>query len=222
MSWQTCRTNVRGCIDDINRIIHLPRLLPPVSWIRTVAEAEAAGRLAEVYRTVAARRGKVSDIMKVQSLNPQAMAAHLDLYMAVMFTRSGLSREERETVAVVVSAANRCEYCVSHHAEALVAYRRDDECVRALARDFRAVELPGRQRAMAEYADKLTRTPDQVRDADIAALRDAGLEDDEILDLNLVVAYFNFVNRIALGLGVAGSPAEVTGYLTDAPGDSRE
>ncbi|MDQ3522084.1 MAG: carboxymuconolactone decarboxylase family protein, partial [Gemmatimonadota bacterium] len=63
------------------------------------------------------------------SLHPAAMQAHMDLYMAVMFQRSGISREERELIAVVVSAANRCAYCVSHHAAALNAYWKDQERV---------------------------------------------------------------------------------------------
>ena len=188
-----------------------------MTWIKTINETEASGPLAEAYRAVGARRGKVSDIMKVQSLNPKAMAAHLDLYMALMFGSSRLSREERELIAVVVSAANHCHYCVSHHSEALRVYWRDEARVRTLTRDFRAAELPERSHRIAEYADKLTRLPDQTTAADIAVLRDAGLSDEEILDTNLVIGYFNFVNRVAMGLGVAGSPEEMRGYSTGEP-----
>jgi uncharacterized peroxidase-related enzyme len=187
-----------------------------MAWITTIEETDAVGRLAAAYRAVGARRGRVSNIMKAQSLNPGAMQAHLDLYVALMFDKSGLTREDREVVAVVVSAANRCAYCVSHHAEALRAYMRDEERIRALARDFRSVKLPERLRRIAEYADKLTRSPDQVAAADVAALRDAGLCDEEILGVNMVTAYFNFVNRIALGLGVTSSPEEQQGYYPDA------
>jgi uncharacterized peroxidase-related enzyme len=67
-------------------------------------------------------------------------------------------------------------------------------------------------RSLVEYAVKLTRTPHEVTEADVIALREAGLADDDILLVNLIVAYFNFVNRIALGLGVAYSEAEVEGY----------
>lgn len=183
-----------------------------MTWIRTIEEPNAEGELARVYEHIRTERGKLSNIMRSQSLNPAAMQAHMDLYMAVMFRRSGLTREERELVAVVVSAANRCDYCVGHHAAALTAYWKDPERVRALAVDRASLELPPRARAMADYAETLTRTPDRVTEADVAALRAAGLTDEEILGVNLVTAYFNFVNRIALGLGVAHSEEEVGGY----------
>jgi uncharacterized peroxidase-related enzyme len=150
-------------------------------WIRTIDESSAGDDLARVYERIRGERGKLSNIMRIQSLHPAAMQAHMDLYMAVMFQRSGISREERELIAVVVSAANRCAYCVSHHAAALNAYWKDEARLLKLAEDHRAVEL-----------SKLT--------------------DEDILAVNLVVAYFNLVNRIALGLGVKHSEEEVGGY----------
>lgn len=96
-----------------------------MAWIRTIDESDADEQLAPVYDRLAKDRGKISNIMRVQSLQPTAMQAHLDLYLSVMFGRSGMSREEREMIAVTVSAANRCDYCVAHHAAALNAYWRD-------------------------------------------------------------------------------------------------
>jgi uncharacterized peroxidase-related enzyme len=181
-------------------------------WIHTVAEPDAGEELSRVYSRLKKERGKLSNIMQVQSLQPKAMEAHMDLYMAVMFGRSGLSREERETVAVVVSAANRCEYCVRHHAEALNAYWRDDARVERFASDFRSMALPSRLQAILEYADVLTRLPSSVTAGHLDELRMQGLDDESILALNLIVAYFNFVNRIALGLGVEVTLEEVQGY----------
>ena len=88
---------------------------------------DADGKLEAIYAELIEKRGKVSNILKVHSLNPEAMADHLDLYMTVMFGTSGLSRAEREAVAVVVSATNDCPYCVNHHAEALRRYIKDEE-----------------------------------------------------------------------------------------------
>lgn len=154
----------------------------------------------------------LSNIMKVQSLHPGAMAAHLDLYMAVMFGRSGITREERELLAVAVSAANRCRYCVAHHAAALQAFWKDEERVRQVAENCRSVQLPARTRLMLEYAAALTDDPASVSEEHVHALRAEGLAGEDILAVNLIVSYFNFVNRIAEGLGVEFSPKEVSGY----------
>lgn len=183
-----------------------------MAWIDTVGEADAGEALSRVYDRIRADRGKLSDIMRVQSLHPAAMQAHMDLYMSVMFSRSGISREERELIAVVVSAANGCEYCVSHHAAALKSYWRDEEKVQKAGADFRALDLPGRTRSMLEYAELLTRRPAAVSEDQVRAMRECGLADEDILTVNLVVSYFNFVNRVAAGLGVEPSEEEVTGY----------
>ena len=183
-----------------------------MAWIRVVGEGEASGELREAYARVKDARGKISQIMAVHSLHPKAMLSHLDLYLAIMFAPSGLTREEREAVAVAVSAANGCAYCVAHHAEALKHYWKDEARVDAVIRDPRAVDLPPRLRAMVDYALKLTKEPKAMGREDIAALKSQGLTDEEILSLNLVVSYFNFVNRVALGLGVEPEEQELKGY----------
>lgn len=92
-------------------------------WITVVDENDAEGELKHVYDDeIAGARGKVSNIMRVQSLNPASMRAHIDLYVTVMFRNSSLSRPDCELLAAVVSSLNACDYCVSHHAEALRAY----------------------------------------------------------------------------------------------------
>ena len=184
-----------------------------MSWIDIIDEEDAEGRLKEVYDRVAGARGKVSNIMRVHSLKPEAMDTHMELYKAVVFGKSGLSREEREVVATAVSVANECPYCVHHHAEALRAYWRDDARVDAFATEPRTFEgLDERQRALVDYALVLTDDPRDVEESHIEALREAGFDDEEILCVNLVTSYFNFVNRIALGLGVGFDVDEVKGY----------
>ncbi len=184
-----------------------------MAWIEEIEEAEATGELNAIYEDLVRQRGKLSNIMKVHSLNPGAMQKHLDLYMHLLFAKSGLSRSDREAIAVVVSAANNCAYCASHHAEALARYEKNDE-ISEMIRGLRFLELPDRTSRLLSYAVKLTRTPEAVSERDIVELREAGLSDSDILDANLVTAYFNFVNRIALGLGVSFSTEEVEGYKT--------
>jgi uncharacterized peroxidase-related enzyme len=183
-----------------------------MSRIRVIPESEADGRLAEVYEGIRKRRGKLSNIMRVQSLAPEPMGAHMDLYMAIMFRKGGLDRAERELIAVVVSVENGCEYCTLHHAAALEAWWKDADRVARLRDDPATAALTEREAALAEYARVLTLRPAEMEEADLGPLRAAGLDDEEILQATLVTSYFNFVNRIAQGLGVEAPPEEVGGY----------
>jgi len=187
-----------------------------MSWIEEIdvddARADSDSKLAAMYADLIKKRGKVSNILKVHSLNPDALGNHLDLYMTLMFGRSGLTRAEREAVAVVVSAANDCAYCVSHHAEALRRYIDDDEILDSLISAEGLETLEPRLSNIVRHADKLTSAPSAMTEVDLGELRAVGLSDSDILDLTLIVGYFNFVNRIALGLGVPFSADEVSGY----------
>ncbi len=129
-----------------------------------------------------------------------------------MFGPSGLKREERELIAVVVSVANDCEYCVNHHAEALDYYWQSKEKIETLKKDYSALDLPKKTQRMLEYVVKLAKTPHAIDESDIAALREDEFSDEDILNINLITSYFCFVNRIALGLGVEFTPDEAAGY----------
>lgn len=186
-----------------------------MAWIDEVELDEAEGKLAEMYAELVKKRGKVSNILKVHSLNPDALGNHLDLYMTLMFGKSGLSRTEREAIAVVVSATNECAYCVNHHAEALRRYVQDGETLDMLMSADGLETLEPRLSNIVRHAEKLTSAPDAMTESDLGELRAVGLSDRDILDLSLIVAYFNFVNRIALGLGVSFSAEEMSGYRDD-------
>lgn len=186
-----------------------------MSWIEQIEVGEADGKLAEMYAMLIKQRGKVSNILKVHSLNPEAMGGHLKLYMTLMFGKSGLSRAEREAVAVVVSANNDCAYCVNHHAEALKRYIDDDELLGMLKNADGLETLEPRLSNIVRHAEKLTTAPSAMTESDLGELRAVGLDDKDILDLTLIVSYFNFVNRIAVGLGVTFSTDELSGYRDD-------
>jgi len=186
-----------------------------MSWIEEIEVSEADGKLAEMYAALIKQRGKVSNILKVHSLNPDAMGEHLGLYMTLMFGKSGLSRAEREAIAVVVSANNDCQYCVNHHAEALKRYIADDETLGMLMKADGLETLEPRLSNIVRHAEKLTTAPGAMTESDLGELRAVDLTDKDILDLTLIVAYFNFVNRIAMGLGVTFSADELGGYRDD-------
>ncbi len=186
-----------------------------MAWIEQTAADDAEGKLAEIYAELIEKRGKVSNILKVHSLNPEAMSDHLDLYMTIMFGKSGLSRAEREAIAVVVSANNDCDYCVHHHLESLKRYIQDEETLSMLATADGLETLEPRLSNIVRHAEKLTDVPGAMTESDLGELRAVGLSDRDILDLTLITAYFNFVNRIALGLGVEFTPEELSGYRDD-------
>ncbi len=183
-----------------------------MSWIKIIEKEEATGALHDLYEHVESTRGKMSNILRVHSLHPKAMQAHLDLYLSIMFSRSKLRRADRELLAVVVSATNGCDYCIQHHAEALRFYWKDEAKVQQVIDDYRAADLPEKTRALLDYAVKLTRAPSSAEEADVQRLRNRGFSDEDILSINLITSYFNFANRIAEGLGVDFSPEEVEGY----------
>lgn len=186
-----------------------------MSWIREIGVDEADEKLASIYAELIEKRGKVSNIFRVASLNAEAVKSHLDLYMAIMFGPSGLSRSEREAIAVVVSASNDCSYCVNHHREALRRHLCDEDTLQTLASAENLDSLEPRLGNIVMHAEKLTSAPGAMTDSDLDDLRAVGLADRDILDLTLIVSYFNFVNRIAMGLGVEFDEEEVAGYRDD-------
>lgn len=120
-----------------------------------------------------------------------------------MYGKSPLKRDRREMMAVVVSKANNCDYCQTHHADAVNHYWKDDEKVALLRSDYLQLDLSDQDKALCDYAWSLTKNPGQNTETKyINPLKKIGFTDREILDATLVIAYFNFVNRIVLSLGV--------------------
>ena len=173
--------------------------------IKVIDYNESKGTLREIYDEIIKKRKKLAEVHKIQSLRPKSIAKHMDLYMEIMFTKSELSRAEREMVAVIVSITNGCEYCATHHGEALLAYWKDESKLKALkSQQFELLNLSEKEQLLCKFAEHVTKNPqDQnLTDSLTNYLRKAGLTDEGILDLVLVVSYFNFVNRIVLSLGV--------------------
>jgi uncharacterized peroxidase-related enzyme len=171
------------------------------AWIRVVEESEAEGELAKTYGEVRESRGRVSNVMKLHSLDPKSMKLHLQLYLHLMYGKSSITRTQREMIAVLVSHLNGCQYCITHHREALHAHTRNPELIEGLLEDVSNNPISTRDRAMLQYVSKLTRQSNLVVEKDIIAMREAGFTDEEILRVNLITSYFNFVNRIVTGLG---------------------
>ena len=172
-------------------------------WIKTRSENEATGSLKAIYDAGIERAGKVFNIIKAMSLRPSQLRGSMMLYESTMFQKSGLSRSERELVAVVVSQSNGCFYWIEAHARSLRDEGEDSKWVKNLKdRGYAAIFLDHRQLAICRYSEKLTLSPKDMTEADLNPLKEVGFTDEDILDLVQVISYFNYINRIADAVGV--------------------
>jgi uncharacterized peroxidase-related enzyme len=162
-----------------------------MTWIRTIKPEEAEGKTKEVYDSILSR-----------SMEPEVLSHQVEIYSELMMGPGPLTREEREMIAVVVSAANKSPYGAVHHCEALEHVEKDPGALKKELEKFLNKSESPRMKALLAYAAKLTLDPKDITEDDIKDMRDAGLTDNEILRANLVACYFNFSNRITLGLGV--------------------
>jgi uncharacterized peroxidase-related enzyme len=141
--------------------------------------------------------GFVPNVYRTYSLKPQRLRNFMAMYNEIMLSKSGLSKLEREMVAVVVSSANRCYYCLVAHGAAVRQLSGDPELGEMMALNFRVAKLDPRQRAMLDFAWKMTTTPWLIDDADRAHLGGVGLTNEDIFDLGETIAFFNLSNRMA-------------------------
>lgn len=176
-------------------------------WIETVAYEDAEGRLKQLYDRVKGPDDNVDNIMMMHSLRPHTMEAHMTAYKYVLHhSANTLPKWFLETLGVWTSALNTCDYCVEHHFTGLKRLLADDARADALrlaidTGDIDAAPLDDRQKLAMAYAKTLTESPAEVTEDMIRAMRRAGFEDGEILEINQVTAYFNYANRTVLGLG---------------------
>ena len=153
--------------------------------------------LQAIWTKCVEKLGFVPNVYSAYSLKPQRLRNFMAMYNEIMLAPSGLSRLEREMVAVVVSSANRCYYCLVAHGAAVRQLSGDAELGEMMALNYRVAKLDARQRAMLDYAWKMTATPHLVDDADRDGLRAQGLSEADIFDLSETVAFFNLSNRMA-------------------------
>jgi uncharacterized peroxidase-related enzyme len=178
-----------------------------MSWIATVTKEQAKGRLREVYERVAGPTGKVDNVLQIHSLRPHTLEGHMALYKNVLHNSGNkLPKALLETIGIYVSLLNGCNYCVEHHFAGLSRLLKDESRAReirhALETGLFENAFDRREQAILDYARQLTRSPSEMRETALQDLRAAGLDDGEILEVNQVVSYFAYVNRMVLGLGV--------------------
>ena len=192
-----------------------------MTWIKTVSYEAAKGTLRQLYDRIKGPDDNVDNIMLAHSLRPHSMQGHMTLYKYVLHhPRNSLPKAYHEAIGVYVSMLNRCDYCVEHHFAGMARLIGDDERSAAIRAAFEndtpAEAFEGAELAGLKYAAKLTLQAPAVAETDIAVLRESGLDDGEILEINQVTAYFNYANRTVLGLGV-NTTDDIIGL---SPGDS--
>ena len=158
------------------------------------------------YAKCQEKLGLVPNVLKAYSLRPAKLRTFIALYNELMLGDSGLSKLEREMIAVVVSSANRCYYCLVAHGQAVRQLSGDPQLGEMMVMNYRVAKLSPRQRAMLDYAWKLTTDPHAIGESDRKALRDAGFGDADIFDITDTAAFFNYTNRMAHGLDMMPNP----------------
>jgi uncharacterized peroxidase-related enzyme len=141
--------------------------------------------------------GFVPNVLKAYGFDMAKLEAFVAMYNDLMLAPSGLSKLEREMIAVAVSSHNRCYYCLVAHGAAVRQLSGDPVLGELMVMNYRAAPLSPRQRAMLDFAVKLTAEPWRVEDEDRARLRTAGFTDRDIWDISAVAAFFNMTNRVA-------------------------
>jgi uncharacterized peroxidase-related enzyme len=141
--------------------------------------------------------GFVPNVLKAYAFDTTKLSAFVAMYNDLMLAPSGLSRLEREMIAVAVSAHNRCYYCLVAHGAAVRQLSGDPPLGELMAINYRAARLSKRERAMLDFAVKLTAEPWLIEEEDRARLRRFGFGDRDIWDIAAVAGFFNMSNRVA-------------------------
>jgi uncharacterized peroxidase-related enzyme len=141
--------------------------------------------------------GFVPNVLKAYVFDMAKLSAFVAMYNDLMLAPSGLSKLEREMIAVAVSAQNHCYYCLVAHGAAVRQLSEDPPLGELLVMNYRAARLSKRERAMLDFAVKLTGEPWLVEEEDRARLRRAGFSEGDIWDIAAVAGFFNMTNRVA-------------------------
>ncbi|MEM9546299.1 MAG: peroxidase-related enzyme [Bacteroidota bacterium] len=192
-----------------------------MSWIKTISYEEAKGKLKRLYDRVKGPNNNVDNVLKIHSLRPHTLNGHMVLYKSVLHNnRNTFPKWYLEVLGTYVSSLNHCEYCFDHHAQGIKKNLNDEfqfeDILAAIENDDLTDLFSAKMTAGCDYARMLTLDHTSITEDTINELRANGLDDGEILEINQVVSYFNYVNRMVVGLGV-NTDGDILGL---SPGNS--
>ncbi len=179
-----------------------------MSWIKTIDFEKAEGKLKRLYHRVKGPDNNVDNVLKIHSLRPHTLEGHMVLYKAVLHhSGNTLPKWYLEALGCYVSHMNNCHYCLEHHFAGLQRLLNDDvkakQFLEAVKNDTLDSFFDAKFAGGTSYAKKLTLNVQAVVEEDFNNLKDAGFSEGEILEINQVVSYFNYVNRSVVGLGAS-------------------
>jgi uncharacterized peroxidase-related enzyme len=177
------------------------------AWFFAIPEeAELPERLQGLFAKARDTVGFVPNVFRSYSYRPERFSAWFAHFKQLHEPTPGLDEADREMIAVVVSAYNRCTYCIVAHGQALRRALGDEAPADYIATNWRHAGLDARRTAICEYAEKLTARPHEMTEGDLQRLRAVGLSDHEVWDVAEIASMYNFTNRMALALGQQPNP----------------
>ncbi|MBV8565725.1 MAG: peroxidase-related enzyme [Methylobacteriaceae bacterium] len=162
-----------------------------------LARAQLSPSMAAYFDKCVEKIGFVPNVLSAYAHDMAKLEAFVAFYNDLMLAPCGLSKLEREMIAVAVSSENRCFYCLTAHGAAVRVLSGDPVLGEMMVMNYRVAELAPRQRAMLDFAVKVTRSSHTIEEADRQGLRDAGFSDRDIWDIAAVASFFNMSNRMA-------------------------
>ena len=141
--------------------------------------------------------GLVPNVLQAYAFDIAKLNAFIGMYNDLMLSTSGLSKLDREMIAVTVSSINKCFYCLTAHGAALRQLSGDPQLGEMIAMNYKVAPLGKKQRAMLEFAEKITKNSADIQEEDRQALRDVGFSDRDIWDIANVTGFFNMTNRVS-------------------------
>lgn len=189
------------------------------AWIEMIEDKDATGAVKDMYDKARSPHGTVDNVMRCQSLRPHTIAGHMAIYKSVLHNPdNSLPFWFLEIVASYTSIVNECKYSLTHHfmnARRLINDKEKSDTIYAALQDHAPERcFEGKQLALLNYTKKLTADVAKMEKDDMIPLREANCTDGEILEVNQVVAYFNYSNRVLNGLGVT-TEGDVIGYYSE-------
>lgn len=178
----------------------------PVTALNLEAVKPLPEKTAAYFALCEEKLGLVPNVLKAFAFDTDKLDAFTAMYNNLMLAPSGLSKLEREMIAVVVSSINHCFYCLTAHGAAVRQLSGDPELGEMLVMNWRVAPLSPRHRAMLEFTTKLTERPHEIVEEDRAALRETGFSDRDIWDIGAVAAFFNMTNRLASASDMRPNP----------------
>jgi len=178
-----------------------------MSWITVIPYKDADAQLKKIYDRVKGPNDNVDNVLSIHSLRPHSLLGHMALYKNVLHNANNeLPKWYLEAIGVYVSYHNQCDYCVKHHFEGFKRLLQDDakanQFLQAIEDNAMNTFFDTDYLAGINYSKKLTLTHHAIVEKDIDDLRLVGFSDGQILEINQVASYFNYVNRTVMGLGV--------------------